>query len=115
MWCGRSIADTLVLRRWLAGWPKLGYDQIAGGLMQPATKQRSKIEELTMQFVIEVEQEVDGRWIAEVMDIPGVLVYGEDKAHAVAKAKALALRVLADWVEDNRPVSELDSFTFAYA
>lgn len=49
------------------------------------------------------------------MDIPGVLVYGEGKAHAVAKAKALALRVLADWVEDNRPVSELDSFTFAYA
>lgn len=52
-----------------------------------------------MQFKIEVEQEVDGRWIAEVMDIPGVIVYGEDKARA--KAKALALRVLADWVEND--------------
>ena len=59
-----------------------------------------------MQFKIEVEQEVDGRWIAEVMDIPGVLVYGEDKAHAVAKAKALALRVLADWVEDDQPYDD---------
>jgi predicted RNase H-like HicB family nuclease len=67
-----------------------------------------------MQFVIEVEQEVDGRWIAEVMDIPGVLVYGEDKAHAIAKAKALALRVLADWVETDRPSGKIDSFTFAY-
>lgn len=45
-----------------------------------------------MQFKIEVEQEVDGRWIAEVMDIPGVMVYGEDRVQAVAKAKALALR-----------------------
>ncbi len=51
-----------------------------------------------MQFKIEVEQEVDGRWIAEVMDIPGVLVYGKDRAQAVVKAKALALRVLADKV-----------------
>lgn len=68
-----------------------------------------------MQFVIELEQEVDGRWIAEVMDIPGVIVYAEDKAHAVAKAKALALRVLADWVEGDQPAGKLDSFTFAYA
>jgi predicted RNase H-like HicB family nuclease len=52
-----------------------------------------------MEFQIEVEQENDGRWIAEVMDIPGVMVYGEDKAHAIAKVKALAFRVMADWVE----------------
>jgi len=68
-----------------------------------------------MQFKIEVEQEIDGRWIAEVMDIPGVMVYDEDKARAIAKAKALALRVLADWVEDDRPSVKIDSFTFAYA
>lgn len=43
-----------------------------------------------MQFKIEVEQEVDGRWIVEVMDIPGVMVYGEDKVQAVAKVKAPA-------------------------
>ena len=68
-----------------------------------------------MQFKIEVEQEVDGRWIAEVMDIPGVMVYGEDKVRAVAKAKALALRVLADWVENDQPFGRLDSVTFSYA
>jgi predicted RNase H-like HicB family nuclease len=56
------------------------------------------VKESAMQFKIEVEQEVDGRWIAEVMDIPGVLVYGKDRAQAVVKAKALALRVLADKV-----------------
>ena len=68
-----------------------------------------------MKFQIEVEQEVDGRWIAEVMDIPGVMVYGEDKARAIAKAKALALRVLADWVEGEEETGALDSVTFAYA
>lgn len=67
-----------------------------------------------MQFKIEVEQETDGRWIAEVMDIPGVMVYGEDKERAIAKAKALALRVLADRVEDDRLSAKIDSFTFAY-
>lgn len=40
---------------------------------------------------------------------------GEDKTQAVAKAKTLALRVLADWVEDDQPVGKLDSFTFVYA
>ena len=49
------------------------------------------------------------------MDIPGVMAYGEDKARAIAKAKALALRVLADWVEADRPSIKIDSFTFAYA
>jgi len=68
-----------------------------------------------MQFRIETEQETDGRWIAEVMDIPGVMAYGEDRTRAIAKAKALALRVLADWVEDDRPSAKIDSFTFAYA
>lgn len=68
-----------------------------------------------MKFQIEVEQEVDGRWIAEVMDIPGVMVYGENKASAIAKAKALALRVVADWVEDEDQFERIDSVTFAYA
>lgn len=68
-----------------------------------------------MEFQIEVEQETDGRWIAEVMDIPGVMVYGEDKAHAIAKAKALAFRVLADWVETGEHPNLLDSVNFAYA
>lgn len=47
-------------------------------------------------FSVEVEQEEDGRWIAEVVDLPGVMVYGKTLEEAVAKAKVLALRVLAD-------------------
>lgn len=45
---------------------------------------------------IEVEREADGRWIAEVMELPGCLAYGRTQADALAKVKALALRVLAD-------------------
>ncbi len=46
-----------------------------------------------MQFKIEIEREDDGRWIAEVPDMPAVMVYGDDRASAVAKVQALALRV----------------------
>ena len=49
-----------------------------------------------MNFQIEIEREDDGRWIAEVPDLPGVMVYGDDRADAVAKVQALALRVLAE-------------------
>ena len=49
-----------------------------------------------MHLQIEVEREEDGRWIAEVPDLPGVIVYGEDRASAIAKARALAVRVLAE-------------------
>jgi predicted RNase H-like HicB family nuclease len=45
---------------------------------------------------IEVEQEDDQRWIAEVLDLPGVIVYGETRERAVARAEALTLRVIAD-------------------
>ena len=68
-----------------------------------------------MKFRIEVEQEVDGRWIAEVMDMPGVMVYGETQAQAIAKAKALALRVLADRVESEEQSAAFDSIIFATA
>ena len=47
-----------------------------------------------MNLKIEVEREVDGRWIAEIIDLPGCMVYGGTQADAVAKAIALALRVL---------------------
>lgn len=46
-----------------------------------------------MHFQIEVEREEDGRWIAEVPELPGVMLYAEDRASAVAKARALAVRV----------------------
>jgi predicted RNase H-like HicB family nuclease len=52
-----------------------------------------------MELTIEYEQEDDGRWLAEVVEIPGVLAYGQTITEAVAKVKALALRVIADWVE----------------
>lgn len=47
-------------------------------------------------LTIDHEQEVDGRWITEVLELPGVLAYGETRAEAVARVLALALRVLAD-------------------
>lgn len=53
---------------------------------------------------IEILREDDGRWIAEVPDLPGVLVYGTDKEDARKKAEALAFRVIADRIEHGEPV-----------
>ena len=52
-----------------------------------------------MNFEIEIDREVDGRWIAEVPDLPGVMVYGYSREQAVSKAQALALHVIADRIE----------------
>lgn len=52
-----------------------------------------------MNVSIECEQEVDGRWIAEVVGLPGVLAYGTTAAEAMVKAEALALRVMAERLE----------------
>ena len=52
-----------------------------------------------MTFTVEYEQETDGRWLAEVLELPGVLAYGQSSEEAIAKAQALALRVLADRLE----------------
>jgi predicted RNase H-like HicB family nuclease len=52
-----------------------------------------------MPLPIEVEQEDDGRWLAEVPDLPGVLAYGASRAEAISRVKALGLRALADRVE----------------
>ena len=52
-----------------------------------------------MIFSIETEQEEDGRWIAEVLELPGVIVYGTTPEDAKAKVQALALRVLAERLE----------------
>lgn len=57
-----------------------------------------------MNLRIEIEQEVDGRWIAEVADLPGVLAYGLSEMEAVSRAKALALRVIADRIEHGEEV-----------
>ena len=55
----------------------------------------------SMHFTIEHEQEDDGRWLAEVPELPGVLAYGATAQEAMAKAEALALRVLAERLEHN--------------
>ena len=52
-----------------------------------------------MDYTIEVEQEADGRWLAEVSELPGVLAYGATLNQAQSKAEALALRVLAERLE----------------
>ena len=59
------------------------------------------------QFSIEFDREEDGRWIAEIPALPGVLVYGATKDEAFRKVEALALRVLADRVENGDDVPEL--------
>ncbi len=58
------------------------------------------------RFQIELEQEEDGRWIAEVSDLPGVLTYGATREEALAAVQALALRVLADRLEHGEAVPE---------
>lgn len=52
-----------------------------------------------MDLAFETEQETDGRWIAAVPELPGVLTYGGTREQAVRNAKALALRVIADKLE----------------
>ena len=52
-----------------------------------------------MKYIVQYEQETDGRWIAEIEDIPGALAYGDTKEEAIAKAEALALRVVAERIE----------------
>jgi predicted RNase H-like HicB family nuclease len=57
-------------------------------------------------MMIEVEQEEDGRWIAEVTDLSGVMTYGATKDEAIRKVKSLALRVLADRLDHGEQIPE---------
>ena len=57
-----------------------------------------------MPFIIEVEQEDDGRWLTEIPALPGVLAYGQTREEAIARAQVLALRVLADRLEHGESV-----------
>lgn len=54
-----------------------------------------------MRFTIQIDRETDGRWIAEILDLPGVLVYGDTRDAAINRVQALALRVVADQLEHN--------------
>ena len=67
-----------------------------------------------MTLTIEFEQEADGRWIAEVPQLPGVLAYGQTQAEATQHARALAFRVLADQIESGElDATSLVSVSFA--
>jgi predicted RNase H-like HicB family nuclease len=56
---------------------------------------------------IEIDREDDGRWIAEIPELPGVMAYGNSRNEAISKAEALALRVLADRLEHGEEIPEL--------
>jgi len=59
---------------------------------------------------IEIDREKLGKWITEIPDLPGVVAYGKTREQAVSKAKALALRVIADRLDHGESVPELDEF-----
>jgi len=62
---------------------------------------------IAVPLTIEVEREDDGRWIAEVLDLPGVLAYGQTRQEAIDRVQALALRVLADWLEHGESIPRI--------
>jgi predicted RNase H-like HicB family nuclease len=65
-----------------------------------------------LRFKVELEREDDGRWIAEVPELPGVLAYGATSSEAQAKVQALALRVVADRLEHGEAGPELVDISF---
>ena len=69
-----------------------------------------------MNLAIELEQEEDGRWIAEIDELNGVLVYGETREEAIRKVKTLALRVVADRLENGESLpNQVESLIFEAA
>jgi predicted RNase H-like HicB family nuclease len=66
-----------------------------------------------MIFTVETEQEDDGRWIAEALELPGALAYGQTAEEAQAKVQALALRVIADRLDHAEASPDLLSISFA--
>lgn len=68
-----------------------------------------------MQLTLQEEQEEDGRWLAEVVELPGVLAYSSTIEEARAHAQALALRVLAEQLEQGERDAQWTTITFAPA
>jgi predicted RNase H-like HicB family nuclease len=68
-----------------------------------------------MNLVVETELEDEGRWIAEILELPGVLAYGQTTDEARAKVQAIALRVLAERLEHGEIAPDLVSVSFATA
>jgi predicted RNase H-like HicB family nuclease len=73
------------------------------------------LKPISNHFTIETEQEDDNRWIAEILEISGVLAYGNTQQQAITKAQALALRVIADKLEHGEMAFGLTSFEFVAA
>ena len=69
----------------------------------------------SMTFIVELEREEDGRWLAEVPALSGVMCYGHDHDEAVAKVQALALRVIAERLEQREAPAEFLNVTFKAA
>ena len=68
-----------------------------------------------MRFTVETEKEEDGRWIAEVVELSGVMKYGPTREEAIAQAQALALRVFANRIEHGEQPVEPIEITFVAA
>jgi predicted RNase H-like HicB family nuclease len=68
--------------------------------------------ELVITFKVAIEQETDGRWLAEVIELPGVLAYGDTQPTALSRVQALALRVIAERLEHGEAGPELLSISF---
>ncbi len=66
----------------------------------------------SMTLTVEFDREEDGRWIAEILELPGCMVYGATRQDALAKVEALALRVIADRLEHGEAVPEQASVSF---
>ena len=71
------------------------------------------LDATNVKFNFETEEEVDGRWIAEIADLPGVMAYGTTKEEAMAHAAALALRVVADRIDEQKQAKESINFACA--
>lgn len=70
---------------------------------------------MSVVLTIELERETDGRWMAEVVELPGVLAYGSGQDEAIARVQALALRVVADRLENDEAGSRFLNISFAAA
>lgn len=66
-------------------------------------------------FTIEIDREIDGRWLAEIPALSGVMAYGQDRDEAVARVQALALRVIAERLEHREAPAEFLNVTFQAA
>jgi predicted RNase H-like HicB family nuclease len=70
---------------------------------------------MVMIFSVEYEQEEDGRWLAEVLELPGALTYGRTAQEAIRKVQALALRIVADKIEHGEASPDMFDIKFAAA